>query len=84
MVGIRVGTLGPLTAVETTPNILTNSEFRRFWLSWDNDKIKVGYGFEIGNDIIMEVGYPSAMDINFMAILNGLGSGGSWEVYAGK
>ncbi len=80
---IRVGSMSGSSGTISTPGILSNSAFKSFWISWNENIMKVGYGFEIGEDIFIQRSYPSTTDINMLSLFNGFGSGGQWEIYSG-
>ncbi len=75
--------MGASAGAVDTPDILTNTEFRYFWITWSDGVIRVGHGFIIGEDIIMEKNYPTSTDINYLALFNGMGSDGIWKLYTG-
>ena len=80
---IRIGIIfGTCDVLINTPNILDSSTFKYFWLSWFNDIIKLGHGFIIGQDIIIEKSFPST-DVKYLALFNGWGFSGDWKLYAG-
>ena len=45
--------------------------------------MKVGYGFEIGENMFMQTAYPGTTDMKYLALWNGWGFDGTWEIYAG-
>ncbi len=80
---IRVGTLSGLDVMVDIVNILDETVFKYFWVSWYNGVIKVGRGLMRGGDIFIEGSYNSGINIKYLSILNGWGCNGTWEVYAG-
>ncbi len=80
---IGIGALVNDIGATDTPNILDATSFNCFWMSWTDGVIRVGIGFVIGQDIFMEKIYPMNIDINYLAVWNGYGSGGEWQIYAG-
>ncbi len=56
--------------------------FKHFWASWDNGVFRVGYGFVMGRDVFLEKPNPSTIEINYLSLFNGWGSGGEWQIYA--
>ncbi len=81
MIGLGV-LLNDTGAIET-PNILDAAIFTCFWMSWTDGVIKVGRGVVIGHHVFMEKAYPLNIDINYLAVWNGYGSGGQWRIYEG-
>ncbi len=80
---IYVGTIGGSAGAVDTHGILNNTEFRYFWVTWSNGIIRVGHGFIMGKNIIMEKNYPSTTEIKYLSLFNGFGSDGAWQLYAG-
>ncbi len=80
---IRVETLGGHNGRLGTPNILNANTFKEFWVSWKGGVIKVGRGFFIGKDVFMEKPFPSGINVNFLALFNGYGTGGQWKIFTG-
>ncbi len=66
-----------------TPNILHGTTTKYFWASWNGGIFKVGRGFVLNENIFMQKAYPSTININYLAVFNGFGSGGLWHVFAG-
>ena len=62
----------------STPKILHCNQFRRFWVSWDNNTVRAGKGqpFE---DVFMSWTVPDPHDINAVA-LNGYQVAADWIV----
>ena len=81
---IGVGTLIEWAYSVSTPDILDENSYKHFWLTWENYIIKVGVGFVIGHDVILEKTYPSTVDFNYLSLFNGWGAGGSWKMFLGK
>ena len=81
---IRVGIMAGWDGAVVIPDVLDASAFKYFWISWNNGVIKVGHGFGIGDDIIMEKSYPSSIDVKYLALWNGYGSGEvKWRLFTG-
>ena len=54
--------------VDKASGFLNETEFRQFWVSWENNVIAVGYGDIIGKDVIFSYDDSSApYEINFLA-----------------
>ena len=45
---IRSGTAGPNKKEKKVNNILSASEFRDFWISWEGGKLAIGTGRQVG------------------------------------
>ena len=65
-----------------TPNIVNINVFKYLWISWYGGKIKVGGGFQVEQDIIIQRNYPSTLDINYLA-LYGWGFSSDWKIFTG-
>ncbi len=80
---IRIGLMADNCDVTVdTLDILDVSTFKYFWLSWGNNVIKLGHGFVIGQEIIMEKNFAS-VDVKYLALFNGYGFNGDWKLYTG-
>ena len=77
------GTMFGESGAVSTPGILDGTAFKNFWASWNNGVIKVGSGFIIGDNVIMEKWYPLTTHIKYLALLNAYGSSGNWKLYPG-
>ncbi len=83
---MRVGTMGESgEKVVNSPDILNNTAYKYFWVAWQGGggNITLGHGLVIGEDAIIERPYNATIDIKYMSLFNGFGSGGQWHVYAG-
>ena len=65
-----------------TPNIVNINVFKYLWISWYGGKIKVGRGFQVEQDIIIQSNYPSTIHINNLA-LYGWGFSSDWNIFTG-
>ncbi len=81
--GIRVGAMKGSIDYTSTPNIWIGKMFTYFWAYWSGNVIKVGYGLNIGQDVLMEKSFPPTIDINYLALFNGYGSGADWRIFTG-
>ncbi len=70
-----------LPIFSSTPGILDNTQFKRFWVTWNEDVMKKGYGFQLGENIFMQETFPNTTDINYLAFFNGWGYSGEWKLY---
>ena len=81
---IRGANQGPHLVRVDTPNLLSRSEARPFWISWSDDHLRVGKGTVVGQDEIMRVplehGHTTAF--KYMLASTGFGSTGDWVVTA--
>ena len=66
-----------------TPNILDARSYRDFWISWDQNMVKVGKGLAVGQRMIMKKSNLSNLNIRHIRIWNGYGSGGVWMTNGG-
>ncbi len=55
---IRVGSFSTVIGMVLTADILDPSTFKEFCLSWNGGIVKVGRGFGVNEDIIMQNSYP--------------------------
>ncbi|XP_071084712.1 uncharacterized protein [Haliotis cracherodii] len=63
--------------VRHTP--LSATQFRDFWISWENGVISVGAGTEVGVGRFMSWRDPSPHAVRFIAVSTGWGSTGQWQ-----
>ena len=63
---IRVGEWDSADNLVSTPSLLDENEFRNFWMSWDSSLSKVGNGFDIGQQEIMQASYPSTTNVHYL------------------
>ena len=81
---IRLGTMQGSDGQVNTTNILNPSTYNYFWVAWNEGIVKLGHEFMIDENVIMTRSYPATIDLKYLAIFNGFGSNGTWELYAGK
>lgn len=62
-----------------TPGILSCTDFRTFWVSWDSNTIRVGHGDETGNDIIVQFVELQSVNVHFVGFSTGKSANGFFE-----
>lgn len=73
---IRKNRTKPDVVEQDTPDILTDGEFRGFWIRWDGNTINVGKEGEAAP--FMSYENPEQFPINFVGLCTGWGASGSW------
>lgn len=63
-----------------TPQILSDLEFRGFWIRWDGNVINVGKEGEAASFMTYE--NPDSYPINFIGVCTGWGASGEWIIEA--
>jgi len=63
-----------------TPDILTESEYREFWIAFDHDEIRVGKAGEW--DPLMMCPIPEPFDITHFGYSTGWGAQGWWQFHS--
>ncbi|CAL1532447.1 unnamed protein product [Lymnaea stagnalis] len=78
---IRDGSLGAVKCEANTVNLLSDTEFRYFWLSWANNHVEVGKGAKYGNARFLswEVPVNRQFKVNSMAVATSRATKGQWE-----
>lgn len=78
---IREGSLGPVRAEAMTINILSDKEFRYFWVSWSGHHVEVGCGNKQGQSRFLHWHVPpnKQFNINCLAVSTDRLSKGQWE-----
>jgi len=61
-------------------NILSDTELRRFWISWQGGVISYGRGSEPGQDVIGEYVDPSPSPVNYMSVSFYASGKGYWVI----
>ncbi|CAH1798336.1 unnamed protein product [Owenia fusiformis] len=61
-------------------SVLSCSEMRQFWVSWENGFIKVGKGHIYGQNMLMFWQDPTPHAVNVINFMTGWGATGSWEL----
>lgn len=77
---IRKNQSKPDVVEEATPDALSGSEFRGFWIRWTDNVITVGREGEAA--AFMSYDNPESFPINFVGICTGWGATGSWIIEA--
>ncbi len=68
-----------------TEGILDPWSYQDFWISWDQNIIKVGQGSDVQQCMFMEKDYnPVSLNFKHMGVWNGFGSPGVWKINAGE
>jgi hypothetical protein len=73
---IRKNRSKPDVVEVNTPNVLSDGEFRGFWIRWSNGQINVGREGE--SDAFMSWTDSEYVPINFIGVCTGWGASGSW------
>uniref|UniRef100_A0A2C9LHC9 Uncharacterized protein n=1 Tax=Biomphalaria glabrata TaxID=6526 RepID=A0A2C9LHC9_BIOGL len=78
---IRDGSLGPVKSEAKTVNLLSESDFHYFWLSWANNKVEVGKGAKYGHArfLCWDVPANRQFKVNSMAVATSRATKGHWE-----
>ncbi|KAH9513942.1 hypothetical protein Btru_031804 [Bulinus truncatus] len=78
---IRDGSLGPVKSEAKTVNLLSESDFHYFWLSWANNKVEVGKGAKYGHSRFLYWDVPEnrQFKVNSMAVATSRATKGQWE-----
>ena len=78
---IRYGASGPIMTESYTLNILTEKDFRYFWISWADHKVEVGRGAQYGHGRFLQWSVPPnrQFHVNCMSVSTGTMSKGQWE-----
>lgn len=76
--GLRLGKHDDVARVDT-PDIVSEEEFRTFWISWDNGHIKVGHGGD--PTPFMTWNSPNPLAVAYLGYTTGWGSCGEWKFH---
>lgn len=84
-IALRKKGLGsPVASKYNSSGFLDESEYRKFWLSWENHVIQIGYGWKQGQDVILSYSDAAPYLVNYI----GLGSYSThtafYRIYNGK
>ena len=85
--GLRKTGLGNIiySTVASANSILSETEFRNFWISWADNIISVGHGNIIGQDLIMSYDDSSSpYAINYMAFSSYETMVAEWKYHTGN
>jgi len=76
--GLRLGKDQDVARVES-PDIVTEEEFRTFWLSWDHGHVRVG---REGEDTpFLSWDAPGPLGVSFLGYTTGWGACGQWKFH---
>ena len=67
-------------AIADTPEIISCTEMRHFWIRWTNGHIEVGSGEIIGDHLFMFWTDDSPLNIHAVSLATGYGHAGEYEV----
>lgn len=78
---IRDGGQGRVLAEAVTMRILSSTDFRDFWISWDEGILQVGKGRRRGEDVILRWDIPprKLFPIHALSVSTASSSTGEWE-----
>ena len=76
---IRLLKYGVNTVIVDTPNILNCTQWRRFWVSWKDGVIDVGYGPRAGVRKFMSWRDPEYFGVNGLNVASAHGSTAVWH-----
>lgn len=78
---IRDSSMGPIKAHAQTVNLLSDTEFRYFWVSWANHVLEVGRGARYGQQQFLKWKVPShkQFNVNCLAVSTSRTGKGEWE-----
>jgi len=69
---------GDVVAEQETPQILSCTEWRMFWISWIGNLIEVGSGWELGTAGFMRWYDTSPINIGALGVSTGYSHDGDW------
>ena len=52
----------------SSPNILSCTEHRKLWISWDNNAVRLGYGWNIGAQLIDSFHFPNFYNVQHVSV----------------
>lgn len=78
---IKDGAMGPVRVEALTMNIVTDNDFRYFWISWADNHLEVGRGAQYGYGRFLHWHVPpnKQFQINCLGVSTGKASRGQWE-----
>ncbi|XP_076468513.1 uncharacterized protein LOC143299208 isoform X2 [Babylonia areolata] len=78
---IRDSSLGPIKAEAHTVNLLSEEDFRYFWISWENHELQVGRGPKQGYQQFLRWKIPPnrQFNVNCLAVSTSRMGKGQWE-----
>ncbi|CAH1794507.1 unnamed protein product [Owenia fusiformis] len=77
---IRTGRGGPAMSYAPTSGFLSCTEFKSFWIGWENGFIQVGQGTVFGANRFMAWQDPTPHQVNIITFATGWGATGVWSV----
>ena len=63
-----VASLGDSGQMASTPNIISCTEYRRFWVSWDSVAIRYGTGWTVGENVVTQLTDSPMKQITHLAV----------------
>ena len=78
---IKDGAMGQIKIEALTMNIVTENDFRYFWISWADNHLEVGRGAQYGYGRFLHWHVPpnKQFHINCLGVSTGKASRGQWE-----
>jgi hypothetical protein len=73
---IRIGTVNMVEYFED--GIVSDTQFREFWISWTDGHIQCGKGGDIGSNLIMNWADPQFVGVSHLSVTSGYGSTALW------
>ena len=65
-------------------DLLSESEFRAFWITWKDGNIKVGQGPVVNENIFLEWADPDFIEVTSVTVSSGNQGDGYWRFPMGK
>ena len=69
---------------ESTPDIMSCDESRKFWLDWEmagnRRLVRVGQGDKVGSNTFMSYEDNNPFNIQYVGVSSGHGSDGTWSL----
>ncbi len=76
---IRDGVQGTVLASHNMEDIISCTEFNAFWLSWGNQRISIGQGTEVGEDMLVSVDDITLESVTSLSVATFAGTVGTWR-----
>eukprot|EP00906_Rhabdomonas_costata_P025061 RCo035913 len=77
---IRTTRGGADAVLSSTPGVISSSEYRPFWVSWEGGAVSVGQGTKVNRNMFMFTGTTGSA-VNYVGVTTGLGASGLWVVF---
>ena len=77
---LRYGFSGLPSTITYTPELLSSSTFRTFWIRWSNSSIDVGKGPDVGLNAFLNGSFTVPHSVSAVGFASGLDSSGQWEI----